>query len=178
MHCKTFNHKWGAPITSEDLFQNTFTVLLQVTTVPYIFFFEYQPTPGRQIDWGLNNFKFEKLNSSYTRTYNCSKNSMGLYLQLLGRMHLSQEWLKSLPRLIITVSLKSNCNTCNGLWNQYIIVFQKFAMLILLMFAWNFRVISIVPLQFCPQRTKPVKKKVSDKSLTFTRKIVTLWSTH
>lgn len=73
----------------EDLFQNQFTALLQVPRVPHVFLSGYQPIPGPQIDRGLNNFKFEKINSSYTRTYNCSKYSMGLYLRMLGRMHLS-----------------------------------------------------------------------------------------
>jgi len=73
---------------SEGLFQDQFTALLQVIRVPNIFLSEYQPVPGPQTDWGLN-FKIEKINSSYTRTYNFSKYSMGLYLRMLCRRHSS-----------------------------------------------------------------------------------------
>lgn len=120
MYCKTFN-------LSEELqwYQKTFfrINLLHCSKCPeFPFLSGYQPIPGPQTDWGLNNFKFENINSSYTRTYNCSKYSMGLYLWMSGRTHLSQAWLKTLPRLIIIMSLKLKCNTCNCLLNQYLTV--------------------------------------------------------
>lgn len=87
---------------------------------PIFFFLNTRLIPGPQIDKGQNYFKFEKINSRYTRTYSCRKYSTGWCLQMLGRIHLSQSWLKSLPRLVITVSLKSNCNTWNCLPNQYL----------------------------------------------------------
>lgn len=121
MYCN-FYHEWGAPVIS-DLFQNQFNALLQVPSLLHVFLSEYQPFPDPQINWGLNNSAFENINSSFiTTTANnkCSKYSLGLYLWMWSRMHLSQVWLKSLPRLIITVSLKSNCKTCNCLLNQYL----------------------------------------------------------
>lgn len=110
---------------TSDLFQCQFTTLLQVPSLPHVLLSDYQPFPEPQINWGFINFKFENINSSFTMSTassNYSKYSMGSYLRMSGRIHLSQMWLKSLPRLIITMSLKSNCNTCDCLLNQYLMV--------------------------------------------------------
>lgn len=128
MYCRTSTVseelQWGAPVIS-DLFQNQFTALLQMPSLPHVCLSEYQPFSDPQINWRLNNFEFENINSSFTMTTEsnkCSKYNRGLHLWMSGRIHLSQAWFKSLPRLIITASLKSNCNICNCLLNQYLVV--------------------------------------------------------